>query len=349
MFPNKNNPLVHVNNPCYTTPMKQTTIIDIAKAAGVSHTTVSRALNNSPLIKESTKDKIKQIAVRMDYTPDINAKRLVLNRSFNIGIFFTSVRFGTSPSFFHQIYTAADEFINGKFNLSINSIAEFSKQAMISPRDYDGILIVSQSDSDDGFIHQVLKSKIPAVLINRKCDLQIKTFMSQDREGVSEAVSHLIKSNHRRIAFIKGEKGFFNTDERFEGYKSALQKANIPVDIAIIKAGHNRHESGYSATRLLLQSQEVDAVFCSNDEMAMGAIRAIAEAGLKCPDDISVIGVDGTPFTEFTTPPLSTVFRDFTQLVKDAIHCLMEQIDGKTVSPSIEYYSTEFIERSSSR
>lgn len=307
--------------------MSGSTIKDIANAAGVSHTTVSRALNNSPNIKEATRERIRELAREMNYRPNISAKRLVLNRSFDIALFFTSVRSGTSPSFFHQVYTGAEEVIEGRYKLVIQNIADIGEDAQFSRREYDGIIIVSQSESDDLFIESVIRSQIPAVLVNRRSKFELDTYLSCDREGAASAVRALLKSGHRDIAFIRGEEGFYNTQERYLGFMDGMRECGLDPESSLIGAGHNTIESGYREAAGILATRTPDAIFCSNDEMALGAMRAASEAGLSCPDQISICGIDGSRFAEFTTPSLSTVSRDIQAAVRQACSALIRRIE----------------------
>src|SRR6185312_2019924 len=124
------------------------TIKDIAKLAGVSHTTVSRALNNSPLIQEETKERIRLIAEQLDYTPNYSAKSLVLDRSYNLGLFFTTLSQGTSAGFFYEAIRGVNSVIQDRYQLIVKGIDDYSSFQSITRKSFDGIIIVSQSDDD---------------------------------------------------------------------------------------------------------------------------------------------------------------------------------------------------------
>ena len=137
------------------------TIKDIAKLANVSHTTVSRALNNSPLINEETKSKIKAIAEELHYVPNYSAKSLVLDKSYTIGLFFSSIIQSTSPSFFYETIRGINTVIEEKYNLVVRGVNSYRDYSTINNKRFDGIILMSQSDNDNAFIYHVIKQEIP--------------------------------------------------------------------------------------------------------------------------------------------------------------------------------------------
>ena len=147
--------------------MEEVTILTIAKRANVSHTTVSRALNDSPLIKE-TKRKIRKIADDLSYVPNINAKGLVEKRSFIIGIFFSELDTGTSPSFLVDVINRSKEALPEGYSISIDSIEALDGTSAVSRHQYDGAIVVSQSVNDDAFINMMIERGLPVVILNRK-------------------------------------------------------------------------------------------------------------------------------------------------------------------------------------
>jgi DNA-binding LacI/PurR family transcriptional regulator len=206
------------------------TIKDIAKLANVSHTTVSRALNDSPLIKPGTKKKIQELAAQLNYIPNFNAKSLVMQKSYTIGLFFTSISNGTSPSFFVDTVNGVNNVINENYNLFIRGIDDYHDFSSIHQRRFDGIILMSQSEVDNAFIYHVLHQKIPLVVINREVsDQSIINILSNDREGSCQAVKYLIQKGHKDIAIIEGIKGFKSSLERREGYLKALMDEQIPI------------------------------------------------------------------------------------------------------------------------
>ncbi|WP_251551563.1 LacI family DNA-binding transcriptional regulator [Neobacillus muris] len=287
------------------------TIKDIAKIANVSHTTVSRALNDSPLIKPGTKKKILEIASQLNYTPNYNAKSLVMQRSYTIGLFLTSITQGTSSSFFVETVKGVNQIINQNYNLFVRGIDDIQDYSMIHNKRFDGIILMSQSEVDDDFIAYLKDKEIPCVVLNRDIgDQSIINILSNDREGSTQVVKHLLQNGHRDIGLIEGIKGFKSTMERREGYLKALIDGNVPLKNEYIIQGNYDMESGYNAMeKLLALDNPPTAVFCSNDDMAIGAINAAFAHGIRVPDDISIVGFDDIEFARYTNPSLTTVKR----------------------------------------
>ncbi|MBM7603134.1 LacI family transcriptional regulator [Metabacillus crassostreae] len=324
------------------------TIKDIAKLANVSHTTVSRALNNSPLLKEDTKRKIKEIAQQLNYAPDVNARSLVLQKSYTIGLFLTSLTEGTSSSFLAETIKGVTNQIDDHYSLIIKGIEELEDFSSISRKRFDGIIVMSQSDVDNSFIYHVIKQEIPLVILNRLVeDQSIVNILSNDREGAYEAVNLLIQHNHKRIAIIEGTPHFRSTIERKQGYLDSMIEHKLTISQQYMIQGNYDMESGYIAMNELISLKvKPTAVFCSNDDMAIGAIKAITEVGLSVPDDFSIIGFDDIGFSKYTTPALTTVKRPIEQISTFGAKRLLRLIEGDAVQRSeLLLLKTELVNR----
>lgn len=323
------------------------TIKDIAKLANVSHTTVSRALNNSPYINEETKSKIMALAKELNYVPNYSAKSLVLLKSYVIGVFFSSITEGTSDTFFHEIVKGVNKVIDKEYNLVIRGIDQYSSP--VDNKNFDGILVVSQRKEDDEFINKIIEKNIPTVVINRPVDIDnIVNIVSNDTKGSYDAVNYLIKNNHRKIAYIQGNKGFESGDFRKKAYISALQDNNIVVNEDYIMTGKYTLESGYDNMKKLLGLPEIPtAVFCANDDIAVGAMKAIDESGLKVPDDISIIGFDNNNFCNYVTPTLSSVSKDAFIMSEMGGMNLLNIINNKPVKNERIYIESSLVVRES--
>ncbi|MBB6218497.1 LacI family transcriptional regulator [Anaerosolibacter carboniphilus] len=318
------------------------TIKDIAKLAGVSHTTVSRALNDSPLISQHTKTKIKTIAETLNYAPNYNAKSLVLDRSYNIGLFFSTINEGTSSSFFYEVVKGVNNVIHKEFNLIVSGIDEYADLNAINKKHFDGIIVMSQSTKDDYFIYNILEKNIPIVVLNREIqDAHVINILSDDRNGVQNAVEHLISEGHRDIALIEGKKGFKSSYERKEGFVQALINHNISIHKAYMVEGKYDMESGYQAMKQLLSLTNIPtAVFCSNDDMAVGAMKAIVNEGLRVPEDISIIGFDDNVFSSFLSPALTTIKKPIEEISIKGAAKLIKLIDDKNLERETIYVPT---------
>lgn len=325
------------------------TIKDIARLANVSHTTVSRALNDSPLIKPGTKKKVLEIASQMNYTPNINAQSLVLQKSHTIGLFFTSISNGTSPSFFADTVKGVNSVINENYNLFVRGIDDYKGFSSIHNKRFDGIILMSQSEADNAFIYHVMQNQIPIVVLNREVTgPSVINILSNDREGSYQAVKRLIANGHTNIAIIEGIKGFKSTIERREGYLKALIDYQIPIQKQYIAKGNYDMQSGHMAMEKLLSLKNPPtAVFCSNDDMAIGALNTAFAQGLKVPGDISVIGFDDIASAKYTNPSLTTVKRPIEKISKLGAEKLLEVIDTKEIHERSIFVETELISRNS--
>lgn len=327
------------------------TIKDIAKIANVSHTTVSRALNNSPYINEETKAKIKALAKELDYVPNYSAKSLVLLKSYNIGVFFSSIGDGTTDTFFHEIIKGINKVIDKEYNLVIRGIDDYKNFYQIDKKNFDGIIVVSQRKTDDEFIKTVMEKEIPIVVINRHIDTDlVVNIMSNDTLGTYEAVDYLIKKNHKKIGLIQGNKELESSVYRKDGYLKALKDNNISLNEEYIISGKYNLQSGYECMKKLITlDNRPTAVFCSNDDIAVGAMKAIFEAGLNVPDDISIIGFDDSSFCKYVTPTLSSVRKDSLAMSEYGGINLLNVIKNNQVDKEKVYIESKLIVRDSVR
>ena len=325
------------------------TIKDIAKLANVSHTTVSRALNNSPLINEETKNKIKAIAKELNYVPNYSAKSLVLHRSYTIGLFFSSIIQGTSSSFFFQSIRGINSAIEEKYNIVIRGIDSYNDFSTINNKRFDGIILMSQCDTDNEFIYHVKQQNIPLIVLDREIEEKsLINIISDDEDASFNATEHLIKNGHTDIGIITGKEEFKSAEKRKEGFMRALIKYKIPINSDFIVNGDYDMKSGYSAMKKLLSlSKRPTAVFCSNDDMAISAIKAVFDSNLKVPDDISIVGFDGVEFSGYSTPAITTIKRPIEEMSIIAGQKLIDIINSGVYNGEKIHIKTDIILRDS--
>ncbi|GLI10649.1 LacI family transcriptional regulator [Paenibacillus tyrfis] len=325
------------------------TIKDIAKLAGVSHTTVSRALNDSPLINPETKERIKAIAGSMNYTPNYSARSLVLDRSYNLGLFFTTLHTGTSAGFLYEAIKGVNDVIKDDYNLIVRGIDDYKSFHKVNRKNFDGIIVMSQSESDQSFIEYASDKEIPLVVLNRPVEsVQVMNFVPDDQSGAYRLTEYLVQQGHRHIAIIEGKQGFKSTQARRDGYREALREHGISVPEAYYASGNYDLESGHAAMSKLLELPDrPTAVFCCNDDMALGAVKAVTERGLSVPEDISVAGFDDHLFSAFMSPALTTVRRPIEELSRAGAETLLKFIETKHSEKSLVLFHTELVIRDS--
>jgi len=309
------------------------TIKDIAKMLNVSHTTVSRSLNDSPLISKETKEKVKAIAEKYNYRPNVSARSLVLSKSYNIGLFFSTLKTGTTANFFLNSVRGVNSVIRGRYNLAVEAIDDLVDFQQINPRSFDGIVVMSQSPNDDEFIAHVLKKDIPLVVLNREIIGQkVTTVLSDDLKGAYNITKYILDQGHRDIAIIEGKPEFRTTYKRKQGFLNAHADAGLEFNEGYALPGKYDLESGYNAMQKILGMHELPtAIFCSNDEMALGAMKAVKQRNIAMPDEISIAGFDDMGFTAYLTPALTTVLRPVEEMSKEGAQILLNKIANQEV------------------
>ncbi|WP_430609319.1 LacI family DNA-binding transcriptional regulator [Enterococcus sp. DIV0876] len=312
------------------------TIKDIAKIAGVSHTTVSRALNDSPLIKPATKKKISEIADTLNYIPNVNAKSLVNQKSYIIELFFSHLSKGTSNSFLGDVIKGINDTLPKEYSLAVHELQEAAADFDNLNR-IDGAIVMSQSDQDDAFIEALSKQNIPLVVLNRQLDTtRYRNVTSNDAQGVYKMIHHAIDQGYTKFGLIEGVPSFRSSIERKKGFDQALAEADLTYPPEYIVSGDFSLVSGQKgAQQLLSLPTPPEVIFCSNDDMAIGAINYCLQAGFTIPKDIAIIGFDDIPFSQFTYPPLTTISKPVYEMSKRATELLL-------ASPSEEDSQTQF-------
>lgn len=325
------------------------TIKDIARAAGVSHTTVSRALGGSPQIKRETRERIARIAADMNYAPNFSAKSLVQRRTYTIGLFFSSIAQGTSASFLAEALRGIRQQIGEDYLLSVAGLDMMEQYDSVTPQRYDGILLMSQSDADNGFIYHVRQASLPLVVLNRQLDdPSVATVSASDRDGVAAAVAYAAARGHRRFALIEGRSGFRSTAQRRAGYIDGLIRHGLPLREEWFIPGDYGPESGHAAMLRLLELEErPSVVICSNDDMAIGAMNACYAQGVAIPSGMSLIGFDDIPYARYASPALTTVGRPVAEIARLGAEQLLALMRDPSLAASQLLVKTELMGRDS--
>lgn len=325
------------------------TIKDIAKLAGVSHTTVSRALNDSPLIKPATKDKIKKIAAELHYVPNFNAKSLVNQKSYTIGVFFSSISHGTSSSFLVDVIKGVNSVLDENYSIAVNGIDTLVHFDKIISKRFDGIIVLSQSDTDNAFIYYIQQTGIPLVVLNRRLDdPSIPNVSANDQQGVEHAIDEAISLGHKNLAYINGKSSFRSSAERKQGFVNSLSKHRLPVQPEFMVNGDYSMESGFEKMNQLLDLPTPPSlVFCANDDMAIGALKACFSKERKVPHDISIIGFDDIAFAQYSTPALTTIHKPIDKISEIGMQMLIALMNNGTLEKTQILVDTFLVKRES--
>jgi len=287
-------------------------IKDIAKAAGVSHSTVSRALSDSALVSDETKARIQRLAGEMGYSPDSLARSLVTRQTNTIGVVVTTIADPFIAQVVQGIEATAQDY--GYTVILCNSGAvsdrEIAAVEMLRSKRVDGVIVTS-SRIGALYLEHLERIGVPIVLINNHNeDSGRYTFtVSVDNcHGGRLATRHLIELGHRRIAYVTAPADHSSDLDRMTGYRQSLSEAGLEPDPALVIPGNGRADGGEQALESLnALDVRPTAVFCYNDMTAIGLIAAARHAELSVPGDLAVVGFDDIPFAKYCYPPLTTI------------------------------------------
>ena len=310
------------------------TIKDIAKAAGVSHSTVSRALHDNPMIPLETRKRIRKIAEALGYVPNTMARSLKQTHSKVLGVVVRRI----DDAFLAEVLQGIEDvlYAQGYSLFLATSHRDPQREEAIfrtmSERRVDGALICS-SDVNQGHLRQLNQFGIPTVLINNQAtEYKAHSVCHDDVNGGWTLTRHLVELGHTRIAYLGNRRTGRITEDRLQGYRQALSQAGIPLRSEYVAAGPNgSSEGGVIGARALLKSiPRPTAIVCFNDIMAIGALYALREVGLRVPGDCSVTGFDNIPLSQHITPPLTTFHQPRYELGVEAAKMILRLLNQET-------------------
>jgi len=313
---------------------KKSNIKDVAFKAGVSATTVSVYLNKSAPVNVKTAKRIEEAIKELGYIPNLIARSLSSGVSNNIGFIIPDI---TNP-FFPEIVKGASEILSSKgFYLHLCNADNNPENEDSFIKDLEsmwvGGIILAPSYSENRNLEVLNNTKVPLVIIDRDIKgIKKDMVVINNQKGGYAVTKYLIENNHKKIIFLGGPGYTMTAQNRFKGWKKAMQEANI-LDANLSFWGDFTIESGYKMIENILNTpNNIDAVFACNDLIAIGAMEAIDNKGLKIPDDISIIGFDGIYISKFTKPKLSTYQQPIYEIGKIAAELLINRIK-KTKKP----------------
>ena len=311
---------------------RQPSIKDIARLARVSHPTVSRALQNSPLVNPATAAKIRKIAEAAGYRASAVARGLVTRRTRTIGLVVTTVADPFASEVACGIEQAANDHGYAVFLANSNADPERERKVVqeLAERRVDGIIVTSSRVGAD-YLPMLAELNVPMVLVNDQYPGEfVHSVMIANQDGSRAATEHLIELGHRRIAYVGDRSGYQSDAERLAGYKQALAAAGIEFVAELAVEGDGRPEAAVAAMNGLLKlADPPTAVCCYNDMTALGAMRAIRSHGLRVPEDVSVTGFDDLFFAEYLEPQLTTVRQPMRRMGEMAMENLLKLMSGE--------------------
>ncbi len=310
---------------------KRPTLKDVAARAGVSQGMAGRVLGNYGSFSQATQRKVKAAARAVHYAPNVIAKALKTRLTRTAGVLISDITasFWTSIVRGIQDRAARDGYSIIVCNSDEQSHNEKAFLTTLMERSIDG-LIISPTLGNHSYLKVLSRGGTPLVLVDRKVEgIPSPSVRVDNRAAAREAVSYLADLGHRRIAIIRGSEGVETNDERYAGYVEALEERRIGVQPTLVKNAHFLKEASFAATRELLQMRNrPTAIFVCNEVMASGCIRALKEARVRIPHDLSVIAFDDTLWAEYLDPPLTCVSQPSYTMGMLAFEYLLRQLHG---------------------
>ena len=320
-------------------PQQEISISDIARVAGVSHTTVSRALRESPLISVDTRERIQRLAQDMGYTPNAIAQSLQMQRTRMIGLVVTSI----DDPFLSDILKGVEEVTRAAgFSVLLSATHNDPDQEMaiietLHRRRVDGMLVAS-SRITAKYKKRLDHIRVPTVLINSQAESQdnlLHWVAVDDPAGAQLAVEHLLQLGHRSIGYLGVSCRPRSNQQRLQGYQNALERAGMSCrdDWIVIapgtEASHEEDVIAGQASLPCLLDAGITAIFCYNDMVAIGALIACQERGIAVPQELSVVGFDNIRMASYVTPPLTTIHQPKVELGHLATEVMLDLLQNR--------------------
>jgi LacI family transcriptional regulator len=311
---------------------KRVTIEDVARAAGVSRQTVSRAINNRGEISPETRARVLSIAEEMGYRPSGIARGLATQRTRTIGLVVPD----NANPFFSEVARGAEHVAYAEgYNVFLCNTDEDQQRERavlqsLEEKRVDGLVLCSSRLPEDE-LRAIVAHHPAVVLVNRRLGSDdVGMVLIDDEMGGRMATQHLLQAGHRAVGFLAGPPASHSGQQRAKGYRAALVAAGLPDDPDQIRHCPPMVEGGREAAReLLIARPELTALFCFNDLVAVGALQACADLGRAVPDDIAIVGFDDIPLAALVTPSLSTCHVSRHNLGAQAMHLLLNRISGR--------------------
>ena len=327
------------------------TITDVCKLAGVSKATVSRVLNGTGQVKESTRKVVYAAMETLQYRPNSLAQALASNKSNSIGLILSTF---DGNYFGSLLKEAANVAYNAGMQLIVtdgrnDTRLELEAIDSLVDRRCDVIVLYSRTLSHQDFIDLQKRISVPIVVINRHLGDSDCHAVCFDQEFATQlAMQHLLQKQHRHIACISLSLKSQTGQLRLQAYQQVLAEVGIVENSALIVEGDSKLQSGYQCCKALIATKlPFSALFACNDDMAIGAIKALQEAGIKVPEQCAVIGIDNEPLGEFIHPSLSSVELPIAEITRTAMQMALALARGEEVPTGTQKFKGKLIQRAS--
>jgi DNA-binding LacI/PurR family transcriptional regulator len=300
---------------------------DVARLAGVSHQTVSRVLNDHPNVRPPTRDKVLAAIRELAYRPNAAARTLVTRRTHTLGVITADTMLYGPTSMLYGFERAAHD----AYFVSVASLPALDRGSMLDAvgrfigQGVEGIIVIATQDTAVAALAHV-PVEVPLVAVGCGTRAPVTSVAIDNTAGAAAATRYLLSLGHKTVYHVAGPASCLDAQERVDGWRRALSEAGAPEPVAL--AGDWSASSGYELGCRLAADPELTAIFCGNDTMALGVMRALAERGLRVPADVSIVGFDDVPEAGYYVPPLTTVRQDFGEVGRQALNTLIERMAG---------------------
>lgn len=300
---------------------------DVARLAGVSHQTVSRVLNEHPNVRPLTRDRVLAAIRELAYRPNAAARTLVTRRTHTFGVITADTMLYGPTSMLYGFERAAHD----SYFVSVASLPALDRRSMLDAVDrflgqgIEGIVVIATVDTAVAALGHV-PPQVPLVAVGCGTRASVTSVAIDNVAGAAAATRYLLSLGHRSVFHVAGPANCLDARERAEGWRQALRETGAAEPALLV--GDWSASSGYRLGTQLADDPGLTAVFCGNDTMALGVIRALAERGLRVPEDVSIIGFDDVPEAGYYRPPLTTVRQDFGEVGRQALSTLVDRMSG---------------------
>ncbi|HEV7726631.1 MAG TPA: LacI family DNA-binding transcriptional regulator [Modestobacter sp.] len=328
-----------------------TTSWTVAREAGVSQSTVSRALRGDPRVREETRQRVDEAARRLGYVTNSLASGLASRSTRTVAVIVSDL---TNPFFPYLLTPVYDELQLMGYRVVLfaeRTDLPTGQEALhrLLDRSIDGVLVTTAT-LGSSFAGLLQRRGLPMVLLNRYIDgLDVDRAISDNHGGAYAGGRYLLELGHRRIGVVRGPANTSTSRDRLAGLQDALEAHGVPLDPTLVRHGSYSHQSGYQHTRELLRLPEPPtAIFCGNDVVAFGALDAARALGVRVPEEISILGFDDIPMASWEVFQLSTLRQPFDDMARAAARMLAERIEHPAaIGPGREQvFATSLVKRS---
>ena len=325
---------------------KVPTSVDIARAVGMSQATVSRALNGG-VVSDETRERILAISKSLGYSPNAVARGLVTSRTGLVGVVVSDITNPFYPEFLEEIgRTLAERDQQMLLQNAATGDQEGAVELLLQQR-VDGIIFMAAT-ATIGIIRDLVRRRFPIVLANRTVDLPCDSVQGDNVAGAASIVDHLYGLGHRRFAVLEGTASTSTAVQRNQGFVGRLEEYGLELRDEFVVPTDFRYEQAFEGTqRLLDRRYPPSAIFCHNDLLAIAALNAIKDRGLRAPDDISVVGFDNTLQSRWQSINLTTVNQPLAAMAARSVELLGDRLAEPDLPPRHEVFPAELVVRGS--